>query len=82
MSKFQLTEVPFESSDFKPSLEDEFTTIAITRELESTNDPAKLKVAALNLLMVAMQRQAIIRNLCKRLASKNIPDSVKTTHTG
>lgn len=82
MSKFQITEVPFEPSDLKPTLEDEFTTIAITRELDSTNDPAKLKVAAVNLLMVAMQRQAIIRNLCKRLASKEIPDSVQTTHTG
>ena len=82
MKKFDIVEVPFESSDTKPTLEDEFTLTAITRELESSNDPEKLRLAALNLLHVTMQRQAIIRTLCKKLAKAESDGIVRSTHEG
>jgi hypothetical protein len=67
-SDFQLVEVSFEPIDFEPSLEDEFTTIAVSKEIESVKDIDQLREGALNLLKVAMHRQAVIRGLCKRLA--------------
>tara|TARA_R100000742_G_C4272510_1_gene91730 strand:- start:568 stop:816 length:249 start_codon:yes stop_codon:yes gene_type:complete len=68
MASFEVTEVAFDPIDFSPSLEDEFTMTAVSKELESIDDIDLLKVGALNLLKVAMHRQAIIRALCKRLA--------------
>ena len=82
MKNFKITEVPFEPSDIAPSLEDEFTMESVSRELVSIKDPAKLRMAALNLLMITMQRQAIIRGLCKRLAKVETDGVVKTTHKG
>ncbi len=82
MSKFNVIEVPFEPMDIKPTLEDEFTMISVSREIESIRDPEKLKMAALNLLMITMQRQAIIRGLCKRLAKVETDDVIKTSHKG
>ena len=82
MSKFNVIEVPFEPMDIKPTLEDEFTMISVSREIESIRDPEKLKMAALNLLMITMQRQAIIRGLCKRLAKVETDDVIKTTYKG
>ena len=82
MKNFKITEVPFEPSDIAPTLEDEFTMESVSRELESIKDPAKLRMAALNLLMITMQRQAIIRGLCKRLAKVETDGVVKTTHKG
>ena len=54
MKNFKITEVPFEPSDIAPSLEDEFTMESVSRELVSIKDPAKLRMAALNLLMITM----------------------------
>jgi len=68
MAPFEVTEIAFDPIDFSPSLEDEFTMTAISKEFESIDDIDLLKVGALNLLKVAMHRQAIIRALCKRLA--------------
>ena len=82
MSEFNLVEVPFEPMDIKPTLEDEFTVTSVTREIESIKDPEKLKMAALNLLVITMQRQAIIRGLCKRLAKVETDGVMKTTHKG
>jgi len=82
MSKFRVIEVPFDPMDTEPTLEDEFTMETISREISSINDPMKLKVAALNLLMVTMQRQAIIRGLCKRLAKTETDGILKTNHKG
>jgi len=81
MKNFKITEVPFEPSDIKPSLEDEFTMESVSRELISIKDPAKLRMAALNLLMITMQRQAIIRGLCKQLAKGKTSDIVTKTHS-
>ena len=82
MSKFNVIEVPFEPMDIQPTLEDEFTMTSVTREIESIRDPEKLKMAAINLLMITMQRQAIIRGLCKRLAKVETDDVIKTSHKG
>tara|TARA_B100001093_G_C26351099_1_gene810292 strand:- start:96 stop:344 length:249 start_codon:yes stop_codon:yes gene_type:complete len=81
MKNFKITEVPFEPSDIAPTLEDEFTMESVSRELESIKDPAKLRMAALNLLMITMQRQAIIRGLCKQLAKGKTSDIVTKTHS-
>jgi len=81
MKNFKITEVPFEPSDIAPSLEDEFTMESVSRELVSIKDPAKLRMAALNLLMITMQRQAIIRGLCKQLAKGKTSDIVTKTHS-
>ena len=81
MKNFKITEVPFEPSDIAPSLEDEFTMESVSRELVSIKDPAKLRIAALNLLMITMQRQAIIRGLCKQLAKGETSDIVTKTHS-
>ena len=82
MSKFNVIEVPFEPRDIQPTLEDEFTMTSVTREIESIRDPERLKMAALNLLEITMQRQAIIRGLCKRLAKVETDGVMKTTHKG
>ena len=81
MKNFKITEVPFEPSDIAPSLEDEFTMESVSRELVSIKDPAKLRIAALNLLMISMQRQVIIRGLCKQLAKGQTSDIVTKTHS-
>ena len=81
MKNFKITEVPFEPSDIAPTLEDEFTMESVSRELESIKDPAKLRMAALNLLMITMQRQAIIRGLCRQLAKGKTSDIVTKTHS-
>ena len=60
MSKFNVIEVPFEPMEIKPTLEDEFTMTSVTREIESIRDPERLKMAALNLLEITMQRQATV----------------------
>ncbi len=80
MKNFQVTEVPFDPADIAPSLEDEFTMESVSRELASMRDPEKLKVAAINLLMITMQRQAIIRGLCKQLAKSKTSNVITKTH--
>ena len=81
MKEFQITEVAFDPSDTAPTLEDEFTMESVSREIASLRDPEKLKVAAINLLMITMQRQAIIRGLCKQLAKGQTSDIVTKTHS-
>tara|TARA_R100000742_G_C4239846_1_gene59737 strand:+ start:467 stop:715 length:249 start_codon:yes stop_codon:yes gene_type:complete len=80
MSNFRVTEVPFDLTDIKPTLEDEFTITSVTKELEKIKDPEKLRLAALNLLMITMQRQQIIRGLCKRLVANEAQGVETKTH--
>ena len=80
MKEFQITEVAFDPSDITPTLEDQFTMESVSREIESIRDPEQLKIAAINLLMITMQRQAIIRGLCKQLAKGRTSDIVTKTH--
>tara|TARA_R100000152_G_C6781233_1_gene215315 strand:- start:628 stop:879 length:252 start_codon:yes stop_codon:yes gene_type:complete len=68
MASFELVELAFDPSDLAPTLEDEFTMTAVSKELESLENIDQVKVGAVQLLHIAMQRQAIIRGLCKRLA--------------
>ena len=84
MKNFKVTEIAFDPEDIEPTIEDEFTMITIARELDSISDPQKLKVAAVNLLMVSIQRQGIIRSLCKRLAKSEAPNDkvITTDHKG
>ena len=68
MASFELVELAFDPIDHKPTLEDEFTMTAVMKELESLDDIEHVKHGAVQLLKIAMHRQAIIRGLCKRLA--------------
>lgn len=80
MSGFELVEYQFTPDDFNLSLEDEFLQAKITKELEAVSDPDVLREGALKLLQLAVQRQAIIRNLINRLANLEA-DVVKTYYT-
>jgi hypothetical protein len=80
METFKVTEVSFEPIDFSPTLEDEFTATAVSKEIESVDDIDQLKLGAMNLLKVAMHRQAVIRGLCKRLAKIETYGIVTTKH--
>lgn len=80
MKEFQITEIAFDPSDTTPTLEDEFTMESVSREIASIRDPERLKVAAINLLMITMQRQAIIRGLCKQLAKSKTSNVITKTH--
>ena len=80
MKEFQITEVAFDPWDTAPTLEDEFTMESVSREIASIRDPERLKVAAINLLMITMQRQAIIRGLCKQLAKSKTSNVITKTH--
>jgi hypothetical protein len=68
MSNFELVEIPFESSDFQSTLEDEFLLAKLTKEIEAVRDIEQLRDGALKLLQLAVMRQGMIRGLCKRLA--------------
>ena len=69
MSKFELTEIPFEGDAFQSTLEDEFLITRLTKELEAVTDIEQLRVGALKLLQLAVMWQAMIRGLVKRLAA-------------
>jgi len=68
MSKFELVEMPFDSEDFQPTLEDEFLITKLKKELEAVTDIEQLRVDAIKLLELAVMRQGRLRGLCKRLA--------------
>ena len=80
MAAFKVTEVSFEPIDFSQTLEDEFTMTAVSKEIESVDDIDQLKLGALNLLKVAVHRQAVIRGLCKRLAKIETYGVTTTKH--
>ena len=80
MAAFKVTEVSFEPIDFTPTLEDEFVFTAVTKEIESVEDIDQLRLGALNLLKVAVHRQAVIRGLCKRLAKIETYGVTTTKH--
>jgi hypothetical protein len=68
MANFELVELPFKPEDFESTLEDEFLLAKLTREIEAVTDIEQLRHGALKLLQLAVQRQGMIRGLCKRLA--------------
>jgi len=69
MSKFELLEFQFDPDDFSLELEDEFQITRLSTELDKATDPDVLRAGAKKLLQLAVQRQAVIRGLCKRLAN-------------
>jgi len=68
MSSFEIVEFAFQEDDFSLSLEDEFQITRLSAELDKASDPDVLREGAKKLLQLAVQRQAIIRSLVKRLA--------------
>jgi hypothetical protein len=70
MSSFRLVEVSFDPIDFDPTLEDEFTLTAVSKEIENAKDIEQLRQGAMNLLKICIHRQVVIRGLAKRLAVK------------
>ena len=80
MATIKVTEVSFEPIDHTPTLEDEFVLTAVSKEIESVEDIDQLKLGALNLLKVAVHRQAVIRGLCKRLAKIETYGVTTTDH--
>ena len=67
MSDFELSKIPLEQFNITLSLEDEFLEARIAADIYSANDIGELKDAAKRLLSIAVDRQAAIRSLCKRL---------------
>ena len=82
MSSFKVVELSFEPIDQTPSLEDEFTLKAVSTQLEKVQDIEELRQGAMNLLGIAIQRQTIIRGLCKRLAELETQGVVKQKYEG
>ena len=82
MSSFKVVELSFEPIDQTPSLEDEFTLKAVSNEIEKVDDIEHLRQGAMNLLHIAIQRQTIIRGLCKRLAELETQGVVKQKYEG
>lgn len=79
MSNFELIEVPFDSDDFSPSLEDEFLLARIGNELQNVTDIEQLRTGAQKLLQLAVMRQSVIRSLIKRIA-KLEDNVIRTQH--
>ena len=79
MSEFDLIEFKFDEDDFNLQLEDDFLLAKLTNEINAVEDPIVLKEAALKLLQLAVQRQAVIRNLCNRLANLEA-DTIRTRY--
>ncbi len=67
MAAFELIELAFDPDDAKPTLEDEFTMTMVAKDLEKLEDPEHLQIASKQLLKIVIQKQAMIRALCKRL---------------
>lgn len=78
MSSFRLVEVSFDPIDFDPTLEDEFTLTAVSKEIENAKDIEQLRQGAMNLLKICIHRQVVIRGLAKRLAQFETHGITKT----
>ena len=68
MASFDLIELSFDPLDVTPTLEDEFTSTVVKKEIDNLEDIDHVKIASKQLVTLVMQRQAIIRALVKRLA--------------
>tara|TARA_R100001460_G_scaffold101071_1_gene144896 strand:- start:43 stop:291 length:249 start_codon:yes stop_codon:yes gene_type:complete len=67
MASYELVELSIDPKDIKMSLEDEFTMTAVINELEKLETREEVYIGARQILKVAMQRQALVRALVKRL---------------
>ena len=68
MAAFDLIELSLDPLDVTPTLEDEFTSTVVKKEIDDLDDIDHVKIASKQLVSLIMQRQAIIRALVKRLA--------------
>tara|TARA_B100000214_G_scaffold168117_1_gene120737 strand:- start:105 stop:350 length:246 start_codon:yes stop_codon:yes gene_type:complete len=68
MASFDLIELSLDPLDVTPTLEDEFTSTVVKKEIDDLDDIDHVKIASKQLVSLIMQRQAIIRALVKRLA--------------
>ena len=82
MSSFKVVELSFDPIDQTPSLEDEFTLKAVSNQIEKVQDIEELRQVSTTLLQIAIQRQAIMRGLCKRLAELETQGVVKKKYEG
>ena len=82
MSSFKVVELSFEPIDQTPSLEDEFTLKAVSNQIEKVQDIEELRQVSKTLLHIAIQRQAVIRGLCKRLAEIETQGVSKKSYDG
>ena len=71
MASFDLIELSLDPLDVTPTLEDEFTSTVVKKEIDNLDDIDHVKIASKQLVSLIMQRQAIIRALVKRLAVDN-----------
>jgi len=71
MASFDLIELSLDPLDVTPTLEDEFTSTVVKKEIDNLEDIDHVKIASKQLVTLVMQRQAIIRALVKRLADDN-----------
>ena len=82
MSSFKVVELSFEPNDQTPTLEDEFTLKAVSNQIEKVQDIEELRQGSKTLLQIAIQRQAIMRGLCKRLAEIETQGVSKKSYDG
>ncbi len=82
MSSFKVVELSFDPIDQTPSLEDEFTLKAVSNQIEKVQDIEELRQVSKALLHIAIQRQAVMRGLCKRLAELETQGVVKKKYEG
>ena len=82
MSSFKVVELSFDPIDQTPSLEDEFTLKAVSNQIEKVQDIEELRQVSKTLLQIAIQRQAIMRGLCKRLAEIETQGVIKKSYDG
>lgn len=80
MSDFELVEIPFDSDDFSATLEDEFVTAKVTKDLEAVTDIEELRKGAIKLLQLAVMRQSVIRGLIRRIAALE-SSTIRTKYT-
>tara|TARA_R100000353_G_scaffold121155_1_gene86181 strand:+ start:43 stop:294 length:252 start_codon:yes stop_codon:yes gene_type:complete len=76
MASFDLIELSIDPLDMEPTLEDEFTATVVKNQIDDLDDIEHVKIASKQLVSIVMQRQAMIRALCKRLTDIEKEDNM------
>ena len=77
MSSFELIELAFDPEDSKPTLEDELTLNVVGRDIDKLDDFEHLKIVSKQLLKIIVQKQAMMRGLCKKMVELETGGKVK-----
>ena len=77
MASFDLIELSIDPLDMEPTLEDEFTATVVKKQIDDLDDIDHVKIATKQLVNIVMQRQAMIRALCKRLSDIEKGDNIR-----